>query len=127
MKALLIATANKQPDIDIPLPDSTTSPVGDILVSGSIGLGLGVLIVREIVKSVSDWWQHRLELSKAEEMAEIAEDQADRAMLQEMIKDLREQNKVLRDQNQTLVLEICQLRRMMEMSGPVTPPLPKQS
>jgi hypothetical protein len=126
MKALLIATETTPTDIELPNSDSTSPPVGDVLISGSIAAGVAVLIIKEIVKSASDWWQHRLELTKSKEAADLAEEQADQAMLQEMIRDLREQNRVLRDQNQTLVLEICQLRRMMDMSGPIAPLLPKQ-
>lgn len=125
MKPLLLATEATPANIEIPNSSNTASPVGDVLVSGSIAAGVAVLIAKEIIKSASDWWKHRLELAKTKEAAELAEDQADQSMLQEMIRDLREQNKVLRDQNQTLVMEICQLRRMMDMSGPIVPPLSK--
>jgi len=125
MKNLLIATQTTTPNLEISEPISAATPTGDILVGGSIAAGVGVFLIKEVVTAIRDWHRHRLELAKTKEAAELAEEQADQTMLQDMIRDLREQNKVLRDQNQTLVLEICQLRRMMDMSGPVIAPLPK--
>lgn len=127
MKNLLVATQATQSMVDVPVSSNLTSPPADMLVGGSIAAGVGVFVLKELVTAVRDWHKNRLEIAKTKEAASLAEDQADQSMLQEMIRDLREQNKVLRDQNQTLVLEICQLRRMMDMSGPINEPLTKQS